>query len=54
MGANRCVRRLVTEVRRIVRGGGYSLAWMRAMSITWCLILVAGILYFSVIGLSHQ
>jgi len=27
---------------------------MRAMAITWSLILVGGIVYFSIIGLAHQ
>jgi hypothetical protein len=27
---------------------------MRAMAITWSLILVGGIVYFSIIGLAHH
>jgi len=27
---------------------------MRAMAVTWTLILIGGIVYFSIIGLSHH
>jgi hypothetical protein len=27
---------------------------MRAMAVTWTLILVSGIVYFTIIGLSHH
>ncbi len=41
-------------MREALAGSGYGTAHMRAVFVTYLLVIVAGLTYFTIIGLTHH